>query len=130
MEGELRDVDADAARFGSGHLEDIVDELEEVSAGSEDAFEVIAVVILEPGVALKELSEDEDGVHGGADLVRHARQEQALAPVGLIGDVPDTQQRFLRTRASNHAAELGGDSGEEFQGVGLFGTDLGTNTPA
>jgi hypothetical protein len=65
-----------------GHIQDVVDEGQEVITVSLDDGQALALGVFQLGIAGQDLGEAQDGVHGGADFVAHAGQEFAL---GLVG---------------------------------------------
>ena len=95
-------VQGRASRLDLGHLQDVVDQGQEVLAAAVDGPEVLALSGGEVPVAEHQLREPEDGVHRGADLVRHVGQEDALGAVGLL-------QRLLVTLALRDVAGGGED---------------------
>ena len=65
-----------------GHVEDVVDEGQEVIAAALDDGQALALGGRQLGVPDQYLGEANDGVHGGTDFVAHVGQEGAL---GLVG---------------------------------------------
>jgi hypothetical protein len=61
-----------------GHIQDVVDEGQEVITAALDGGQALALGVFQLGIAGQDLGEAQDGVHGGADFVAHAGQEFAL----------------------------------------------------
>ena len=69
--------EAELARFDPGDVDQLVDQGEQVAPGSEDALDGVPVLAAELG-QLQQLSETEDRVQRGAQLVAGAGQERVL----------------------------------------------------
>ena len=88
--GQLGDVaglilDLDLAALNAAHVQDVVDEAEQVVAGGEDLLEAVLDLLPVVDVADCDGGKADDGVHGGADVVGHIGQEGGLGPVGVLG---------------------------------------------
>ena len=93
-------VQGRAAGLDLGHLQDVVDQGEQMLAAAVDGPQVLALPGVEVPVAQHQLGEPEDGVHGGADFVRHVRQEDALGAVGGFGGFLRLGHLFLGRAAA------------------------------
>ena len=67
-----------APGFDLRHVQNVVDQGEEVLAAPVDGFQMLFLGRGQAGVVEQELGEPEDRVHRRADLVRHVRQKGAL----------------------------------------------------
>ena len=65
----------------AAHIQHIVDEGEEVLAGSGDLFQVVQHLLPVVDVGRSQRGEADDGVHRGADVVAHVEQELPLGAV-------------------------------------------------
>src|SRR5687768_9660729 len=96
-EVERRELQGGAARFDLGHFQDVIDQGKQMLPAAVDGSQVLTLPGGEALVSLHQLGEPEDGVHGGANFVRHVGQENALGAVGLL-------QRLLVTFALGDVA--------------------------
>jgi len=78
-------IQCGAAGLDLGHLQDVVDEAQEVLAAPEDGVDVVPMGLGQLRIPLHELAESQDGVHGSPNLVAHVRQEVALGHVSGFG---------------------------------------------
>ena len=88
MEFDVAGVHRGPPRLDLRHLEDVVDQRQEVLSAPPDRLEPLPLLRREARVAEQELREAEDGVHRRADLVGHAREERALGPAGRLRRLP------------------------------------------
>ena len=72
------------SRLDPGDIEDLVDEVEQVTSALEDHLDALALLVA-LGLELEQLREADDAVQRGAQLVAHTREELALGPVGAVG---------------------------------------------
>ena len=99
---ECGEIQGGAACLDLGHLEDVINQGEQVFAAPVDDPQVLVLPDVEVLVAQHELGETEDGIHGGADLVRHVRQEGALGAVGGLGRLLGLDDLLLGSPALGH----------------------------
>ena len=97
----IREVDLglfqmDLSAFDAAHIQHIVDEGEQVIAGSEGLGEVILHPFLVVDVADRQCGEADDGIHGGADIMGHIGKEGALGAVGGLGGRNGLQEGLVR----------------------------------
>ena len=87
-EPDLLEVEADAAGLDLRHVEDVVDDVEQVLAALVDVLAVVAVLVAADRaehLRLHDLGEADDGVERRAQLVAHIGEEARLRLVGLFG---------------------------------------------
>ena len=82
---EVGHLEFHASGLDLGEVEDAVDHGEEMLTAALDGLDEPALFGGQIVRAVEELGVAEDGVHGGADLVAHVRQEGALGAVGGLG---------------------------------------------
>ena len=75
---ELLVCEPDGARFNLGHVEDLVDEAEQVMARRGDVGEAFAHALGVVGMHARDGREAHDGVHGRAYVMAHGIEEVAL----------------------------------------------------
>ena len=97
----IREVDLglfqmDLSAFDAAHIQHIVDEGEQVVAGSEGLGEVILHPFLVVDVADRQCGEADDGIHGGADIMGHIGKEGALGTVGGLGGRNGLREGLIR----------------------------------
>ena len=73
-----------AARLDLRHLQDVVDQRQQVIAAGVDDVDLLLLIVAQVAVAFEQLRVAEDRVHRRADLVRHVGQEGALGPAGAL----------------------------------------------
>ena len=73
-----------AAGLDLRHLQDVVDQGQQMSAARVDDVELLFLLVAQVRVAPQELGVAEDRVHRRADLVRHVGEEGALRPAGAL----------------------------------------------
>ena len=83
-EGEVTLLQRHLARIYLGEIQDVIDDGEQVLGGIVDLLQPLVLGAVR-GVALEQISQPQDGVHGSADLVAHVGQEGALGTVGALG---------------------------------------------
>ena len=76
--------DGDLAAFDAAHVEDVVDQREEMLAGDRDLAEVVAHLFAVVEVGSRESGEPDDRVHGRANVMGHVVQECRLGAVGVF----------------------------------------------
>ena len=74
-------LDLHLAALDTAHVQHIVDEGEQVLAGSGDLFQVVQHLFLIINMGCRQRGEADDGVHRGADVVAHVEQELPLGAV-------------------------------------------------
>ena len=90
--------DGKRAALDLGKLEDLVDQIEEMTAALEDALGVFLLLVVgrRLRVVSKQLSEAEDGVQRRAQFVAHGGQELGLGLIGGVGLFLGEVQLLLR----------------------------------
>ena len=73
-----------AAASNAAHVQNVVDEAEQMGAGGADLREIILHLLGAVHMGLGKGGEADDGVHGGADVVGHAVEEHGLCLVRLL----------------------------------------------
>ena len=74
-------LDLHLAALNAAHVQHIVDEGEQVLAGSGDLFQIIQHLLLILNMGRRQRGEADNGVHRGADVVAHVEQELPLGAV-------------------------------------------------
>ena len=74
-------LDLYLSALNAAHIQHIVDEGEQVLAGSGDLFQVVQHLFLIINMGRRQRGEADDGVHRGADVVAHVEQE---LPFGAV----------------------------------------------
>ena len=88
VEAEILEVEADAAGLDLGHVEHVVDDVEQVFAARVDVLAVFLVFVgaeRAEHAQLHDLREADDGVERRAQLVAHIGEEFRLRLVGFLG---------------------------------------------
>ena len=75
----------DAAAFDSAHIQHIVDEGQQMVAGGQNLGQIFPHLVGVFHIGHRQRGKADDGVHGGADVVRHIGQESTLGSVGALG---------------------------------------------
>ncbi len=88
--GQLGDVallllDLHLSALNPAHVQDIVDQAQEVVAGGEHLLQAVPHLIPVVDMAGRDGGETDDGVHGGAYVVGHIGEEGGLGLVGPLG---------------------------------------------
>ena len=78
-------IQRDLAALDVAHVQNVVDEAQEMRAGGLDLVQVLLHFLRLIEAAGSQSGEAHDGVHGRADVVGHVREEGALGGVGLVG---------------------------------------------
>ncbi len=78
-------VQMDLAVFNAAHIQNIVDQAQQMIAGRHDLLQIVLHLLLPPNVREGQRGKADDRVHRRADIVRHIREERAFCAVGLIG---------------------------------------------
>ncbi len=73
-----------AAAFNAAHVQDVVDQAQQMGAGGVDLCKIVLDLLGVVDVGLGQGGEAHDGVHGGADIVGHAVEEHGLGLVRLL----------------------------------------------
>ncbi len=94
-QAELGHVQAGLAALDLAHVQDVVDEVEQVLAGGGDLPGVLPDLLRMLRVPAQQHGEAHNGVHGGADVVGHVGQEVALGLVGGLGGVEGLPQGLI-----------------------------------
>ena len=74
-------LDLHLAALNAAHIQHIVDEGEQVLAGSGDLFQVVQHLLLILNMGRRQRGEADNGVHRGADVVAHVEQKLPLGAV-------------------------------------------------
>jgi hypothetical protein len=118
-----RRLDAEVARFDLGDVEDVVDQVEQLSAAVADRAEEFLPLafVTVVGAADQELGEAEDAVERRADFVAHVGEEFAFGAVSLfgvsLGDFAfEVGDREFVDAAGGVAADPAGGEGDEQRG--------------
>ena len=83
-EGELLVAESHAAGFDAGHVQDVIDQVQQVVRGRADLLQVAPGPVGQVRVIESDIVQADDGVHGRPDLMAHVGQEGGLGPVGLL----------------------------------------------
>ena len=70
-EGELLFPDNHASRLDAGHIQDIVDDVQQVMGGGADLFQRFLALGGNVRIAQGDIVQADDGVHGCPDLMAH-----------------------------------------------------------
>ena len=89
--------DLQLAGLDQRQIEHLVDQAQQVACAAQDLADMFALLLGERVLRVgdQQLPETEDRVHRRAQLVRHAREELRLRPVGTLGLVLGVGQRQL-----------------------------------
>ena len=90
-------IDGNPPRLNSGHVQDIIDQVEEMLPAPLDNFQALALFRRRLSLVDEEIGKSQDGIERRAQLVIHIRQESALGAVGgfeLLGTFFDTLFQF------------------------------------
>ena len=88
VEVELLEIEADAAGLDLRHVENVVDDVEQILAAAADVAAVFVVLLgaeRAEHAGLHDLGKADDGVERRAQLVAHIGEEFRLGLVGLLG---------------------------------------------
>ena len=88
-------LDGDLAGLDPGEVQDVVDDEQQGAAGGVDLLHQAVLVGVQAGPR-QDLGHAEHGIHGGADLVAHVGQEEALGFVGGLGGLLGGPQFLLQ----------------------------------
>ena len=94
-EGELFVFEHHPPRLDAAHVEDVVDEPQQVVGAGADFLQVGATPGREFGVAQGDVVQPDDGVHRGADFVAHVGKEVGLGAADLFGHLLVQLQLFF-----------------------------------
>ena len=108
-EGKLLVPYDHAPRLDAGHIQNIVDDVQQVMGRSVDLFQRFPGLFGNIRIAQGDIVQADDGVHGRADLVAHIGKESGLGPVGLFRGI----QRAVQCLDFRHAFPLFRDVGNE-----------------
>ena len=97
-ERELLRLELHAARLDAAHVQDVVDEGEQVPGAGADLFQFIAGARREVRIAQGNAVQPDDRVHGRADLMAHGAEEGRLCSAGLLR----TRQRLRQSAILLH----------------------------
>ena len=78
-------LNVDLAALDAAHVQNIVDEPQQVVAGGHDLPQILPHPLPLVDVLEGQGGEADDGVHGGADVMAHVGEEGALGDVGPLG---------------------------------------------
>jgi hypothetical protein len=108
-------------------VEDLVQQLQQVLAGTPDVVEVLllAVVEIAEHPLQQHLGEPDDGVERGPQLVRHAGQELRLVPAGHLHLGRPGLEGVDQVDAADGDRRLGGEGGQQLGGPVAERVDLG-----
>ena len=111
-ERELGGVQVQLAGLDLGEIEQVVDYAEQIVGGGFGRRQALPLILGQRRVQ-GQLGHAEDGVHGGADLVAHVRQELVLGPAGrlrhILGVSHSASSRFRSEMSSTTAMVYAGD---------------------
>ena len=82
---DLFQIQLDLIRFDLAHVENVVDEAQQVTAGEFDLLDVAAQTVGGVALVLHQIRDADDGVHRRSDIVRHIGEELALGPARGLG---------------------------------------------
>ncbi len=82
-EGEVALLQRHLAGIDFGEIQNVVDDGEQMLGGVVDLLQSLLLGVIRR-VALEQISEPQNGVHGGADLVAHVGQKRTLGTVGAL----------------------------------------------
>ena len=88
VELEILEIEADAASLDLRHVEDVVDDVEQILPAAADVAAILAVFLgaeRAEHARLHDLGETDDGVERRAQLVAHIGEEFRLGLVGFLG---------------------------------------------
>ena len=81
-EADLCLFQVELAALNAAHIQDIIDQREQMVAGGQDLAQIVLDLVLVVNAADRQCGEADDGIHGRADIVRHIGKEGTLGPVG------------------------------------------------
>ena len=88
LELDLLGIEPDAAGLDLRHVEDVVDDVEQVLAALVDVAAIFAILVgaeRAEHAGFHDLGESDDGIERGAQLVAHIGEESRLGLVGFLG---------------------------------------------
>ena len=88
IEVELLEIEPDAAGLDLGHVENVVDDVEQVLPAAEDVAAIFAILVgaeRAEHARLHDLGKPDDGIERRAQLVAHIGEEFRFGLVGLLG---------------------------------------------
>ena len=83
-EGELLVFENHAARFNAAHIENVIDESEQVFCACPDLFQIGPGLRREIRIPQGNVVKTDDRVHRGADLMAHVGEKACLCPAALL----------------------------------------------
>ena len=101
-EGELLAFDGHAARLDPAHVQNIVDDAQQVIGGSPDPGQVLLHLFAGGRFVHGNVVQADDGVHGRADLMAHIGQEGGLCLAGLLRRGQRLRQRVILRHGFAH----------------------------
>ena len=80
----LRLLQMDLAAFDAAHIQNVIDEGEQMVAGGQDLAQIVLNPLLVIHIAHRQRGEADDGVHRRADIMGHIGEERTLGPIGSL----------------------------------------------
>ena len=93
--GELLLFDGHASGFDAAHVQDVVDDPQQMMGGIADLSQVFLDLIAGRGIVHGDVVQTDDRVHWGADLVAHVGQECRLGFICFLGCAERLRQRLV-----------------------------------
>ena len=94
-QADLALFEMELAALDAAHVQDVVDEREQMAARGEGLGQIVPDPFGVADVADRKGGEADDGVHRGADVVRHIGQEVALCAAGGLGGRDRVRKRLI-----------------------------------
>ena len=85
-EGEFLFLQRHSAGLDAAHIQDIVDEAQQMLGAGADFLKLLPGTGREVRILQGNVVQADDGVHGGADLVAHVGQKAGLGAAGFLGE--------------------------------------------
>ena len=100
--GKLLVVDRHPAGFDAGHVQDIVDDPQQVLGGVADLDQLLAGLCREVRIVQGDIVQADNGVHRRPDLMAHIGEEGGLGPVGSLCRLQSGTQRLVSGHGLAH----------------------------
>ena len=85
----------DLAAFDSAHIQNIIDQRQQMVAGGKDLVQIVPHPFLILHIAGCQCGKSDNGVHGRADIMRHIGEECALGTVGGLRSANRLRKRLI-----------------------------------
>ena len=92
---DLRFLQMDLAAFDSAHIQNIIDQRQQMVAGGKDLVQIVPHPFLILHIAGCQCGKSDNGVHGRADIMRHIGEECALGTVGGLRSANRLRKRLI-----------------------------------